>query len=135
LTLLYNMTSNPVLVGIGTYNSVFSDKVAGSERRKSGTAPGLPVVLSIKHSPYVDSKTKVKGTRSVVRFDENIVIDAVGTVAPVSAYVVMAIPEGSVDLTAAVQRAIKSLVLLLASDTAATDQLGLGTAIFVNKEQ
>jgi hypothetical protein len=129
------MTTNPVLTGVGTFDLVFSDKTAGSERRKVGTAPGLPVVLSIKHAPYVDSKTKVKGTRSVVRFDESIVIDAVGTIAPLSAYLVMAIPEGSVDISAAVLRQIKSLVLLLATDTAAADQLGQGQAIFNVKNQ
>jgi hypothetical protein len=128
------MTDNIVLAGVGTFNLAFKDKT-GSERRKTGTAPGLPVIMSIKSTDFTDAKTKVKGTRTVVRFDEYIVIDAAGTVAPVSGYMVVSIPTGSVDLTSATLRQSQSMGYLLNSGIATGDQLGLASAIFVTKEQ
>jgi hypothetical protein len=129
------MDNNLVMTGIGTFNQVYSDKEAGSKRAKTGVSPGLEHILTIKHTSFVENSTKVKYRRSVVRFDQNIVIDAVGTIAPISIYQVAAVPLGSVDISAAVINNVHALTVLLASGIADSTQLGKGSAIYVTGEQ
>jgi len=129
------MDLNIALNGIGTFNHVFSDEDKGSKRAKAGTAPGLPHFLTIRHTDYRDPVTKVSGRKSVVRFDQYVVIDPVGTIAPVSLYTVAAIPTGSVDLSAVVLANIKALSTVLASGLSDQYQLGLGQVIFNEQNQ
>jgi hypothetical protein len=137
LLLLYNMDTNLGLSAFGTFNLVYSDKTDGSKRAKTGTSPGLSHALTVKHTEFVDGSTKVKFRRSLVRFDQNIVIDAVGTIAPVSAYLVVATPLGSVDISAAVNNNVYALSMLLATAAGVpnANMLGLSGPIFVTGEQ
>jgi len=129
------MDNNIELNTIGTFNLVYSDKDAGSLRRKTGLPVSTPIELTIRHTDYVDSKTKISGRRSVVRLDRYMVIDAAGTIAPISSYVVFAVPKGSVDLTAAITSNMSVLTQLLGTQIEATTQHNKVGAIVVNGEQ
>jgi hypothetical protein len=78
-----------------TFNSVAFkkafDEKDGSERRSITRGVNTPDVLSVKHQDYIDTKTKVKGRRHVVRVDRSD-IDAAGVPYTSSVYVVMQIP-------------------------------------------
>jgi hypothetical protein len=108
-----------------------SSKAEGSERREVSRGVNLPEVMTIRHQEYTDSATKLKGIRSVVRFDRHVaLID--GRIAPVSAYLVVAVPSdpniGSADVLAAVER----IAQVIQEDDSGLD---LPDEIFVNKEQ
>lgn len=118
---------------LGTYNSIFSD-AEGSERRVSGTAPGTPIVMSIKKQPYVDTKTKVSGKRTVLRIDKHVAVETGGAISPISAYLVVAVPNGAAVATNDVLNVVQDIVRVVGNQ-AIGDQLGLAQAIFVTGEQ
>jgi hypothetical protein len=114
-----------------TFTQAFSDKSAGSERREVSRGVNLPEIMTVRHQEYTDSVTKLKGIRSVLRFDRHMALTA-GIIAPVSAYLVVTVPSdpaiGSSDVLAVVERI---------AQTIQEDDSGLDLAdeIFVNKEQ
>jgi hypothetical protein len=128
-----NMTDD-ITLGLGTYALSFKDK-DGSERRVTGLAPALACKLSIKSQPYVDSATKVAGTRTVVRIDRNLLLETGGAIAPLSAYLVLAIPAGSLITTSNIGEIVDEFTRLLGSGIATGSQLNKGQAIFVNQEK
>lgn len=79
-----------------TFNSiVFAksfDEKDGSERRSTARAINTPDVLSIRSQSYIDSTTKVAGTRYTGRVDRHN-IDANGSKYITSFYFVIAVPE------------------------------------------
>lgn len=112
------------------FKTLYSDE-AGSVRREVARGVNLPTELKIAHSDYTDSATKLPGKRSVARFDRYIELST-GTIAPVSAYVVVTHPTDadvtSTDITAVTQH----LISLMQEDDTGLD---LMDEIFVNKEQ
>lgn len=113
-----------------TFNQSFSDKT-GSERREVSRGVNLPEVLSVKHQGYVDSATKMPGTRSVVRLDRHVAITD-GRIVPVSAYLVVTVPNDAAITSADVLAAVERIAQLIQEDDSGLD---LADEIFVNHEQ
>jgi hypothetical protein len=115
-----------------TFAQSFSDQT-GSERREVSRGVNLPEILSVKHQDYVDSKTKIPGTRSVVRLDRYVEVTD-GRIVPVSAHVVVSVPADAAIVSTDVTSCIDRLVNLLHGTT---NTLGLDqkSAVFVTKEQ
>nr|QDH90609.1 MAG: hypothetical protein H1RhizoLitter245_000003 [Leviviridae sp.] len=108
----------------------YSEK-SGSLRREIARGPALPTELKIAHQPYVDSATKLPGTRSVVRFDRYQALST-GVIAPVSAYLVVTRPTDTLVTGTEILATIQNLVSLLQEDDSGLD---LMDEIFVNQEQ
>lgn len=70
------------------------DEKDGSERQSVARAINTPDKLIIKSQSYVDSSTKVKGTRFTGRVDRHD-LDANGQKYITSAYFVLAVPESA----------------------------------------
>lgn len=121
---------NNLTISTLTFTQKYSDK-GGSERVENSRGVNLPEVMSIKHSPYVDSKTKVPGRRSVLRFDRHVELST-GTVAPVSAYLVVAVPNDTGVESADVLAVVERIVHTIQEDDSG---LNLAEAIFVRTEQ
>lgn len=113
-----------------SFNQVFSDK-AGSLRREVSRGPNIPTEMKVAHSDYVDSSTKLKGKRSLLRFDRYIEL-ADNTIAPISAYVVVTHPTDSAVASADILAVVGHLLNTLTSGGTGLD---LDDEIFVNKEQ
>jgi hypothetical protein len=117
-------------LGALNYTQQYSEK-SGSERREIARGVNLPTVMSIKHQDYVDSATKLPGVRSLVRFDRYQALSD-GSIAPVSAYVVVAHPKDTLVTGTEILAAFQNLIDLLQEDDSGLD---LADEIFVNKEQ
>jgi hypothetical protein len=117
-------------VGSLSYVQRFSEQ-SGSERREVARGVNLPTVMKIAHQPYVDSATKKAGTRSLVRFDRYQALSD-GTIAPVSAYVVVTHPTDTLVTGTEILACFENLIGLLQEDDTGLD---LADEIFVNKEQ
>jgi hypothetical protein len=117
-------------VGSLSYVQQYSDQ-SGSMRREIARGPALPTTLKIAHSPYVDSTTKLSGTRSVVRFDRFQALTG-GAIAPVSAYVVVTRPTDVLVTSTEIMACFQNLIDLLQEDDSGLD---LADEIFVNQEQ
>lgn len=112
----------------------YSDKDAGSSRRETSRGVNLPEILTIKSQAYTDSKTKIPGRRTVVRFDRFLDDGAGGITEGLEAHVVVSVPNKAEVTTADVQAVITRLITLLAGTTV-TGGLDLKNAILVNLEQ
>lgn len=122
--------NNDLTISTLSFKLGFSDK-AGSERRETSRGINLPEVMSIRHAPYTDSATKLPGIRSVLRFDRHLELST-GVIAPVSAYLVVAVPNDTGVTSADVVDVVKRIASTISSyDTG----LSLDEEIFVNKEQ
>lgn len=122
---------NPALtLSTLTFNQSFSDK-SGSERREVSRGVNLPEVLTIKHQSYVDSATKMPGTRSVVRLDRHVAITD-GRIVPVSAYLVVTVPNDAAILSSDVLASVERIAQIIQEDDSGLD---LADEIFVNHEQ
>jgi hypothetical protein len=80
-----------------TFNTIvfkksWDDPDKGSLRRSTARAINTPDDMSIKSQSYVDTTTKVAGTRYTARIDRHD-IDANGQKIITSAYLVIAVPE------------------------------------------
>lgn len=113
-----------------TFNLSYSDKT-GSERREVSRGVNLPEVLSIKHAPYTDTATKLPGTRSLVRLDRHVAITD-GRIVPVSAYLVVAVPNDALITSADVLAAVERIAQVIQEDDLGLD---LADEVFVNHEQ
>lgn len=125
------MNSDITVSGLA-YKLIYSDKT-GSLRRETSRGASLPTELLIKHEDYVDSKTKVSGKRSLVRFDHYMTMTD-GVIRPVSLYSVLAAP-GDPLVTAAVVTAVEAQLVNLLHGTSNTSGLDLEGEILSNKEQ
>lgn len=114
------------------FNQIFSDQVAGSMRREISRGVNLPEEMTIKHQTYTDSKTKVKGTRSVLRFDRYVASALNGQPIPVSAYLVVTTPEDTGVTSADVLAVIERIVNTIQEDDTGLD---LADEIFVGRQQ
>lgn len=123
------MNDNISSMTLGTYNLKYKDE-SGSLRQVAGTAPSLPITMSIKSQRYVDSATKVAGTRTVLRIDQSLLLETGGVIAPLSAYLVVAVPDGSLITLNNVSNIVRDIVLLVGPAVAAGDQLNLVQGIF-----
>jgi hypothetical protein len=112
------------------FNMQYSDKT-GSLRREVSRGVNIPTELKIAHQPYVDSTTKLPGTRSVARFDRYQALSD-GTIAPVSAYVVVTSPTDTAVVSSDIQATVQLLIGLLQEDDSG---LNLMSNIFSSKEQ
>lgn len=122
--------NNALTLSTLTFNLAFSDKT-GSERREVSRGVNLPEVLSIKHQSYVDSATKLPGVRSVVRVDRHVAITD-GRIVPVSAHLVVAVPNDAMIESADVLAAVERIAQVIQEDDSGLD---LADEIFVNHEQ
>jgi len=123
---------NNLTVNTLAFNMVYSDKT-GSLRREISRGASLPTELLIKHQPYVDSVTKVAGTRSLVRLDYYMAMTG-GAIAPVSLYVVCATPT-DVLVTQAVTDAISAMLVNIIHGTSNANGLDLKDELFAKREQ
>lgn len=115
-----------------TFTGIYSDLDVGSLRREISRGVNLPEEMTIKHQSYTDSKTKVKGTRSVLRFDRYVASALNGTPIPVSAYLVVTTPEDTGVTSADVQAVVERIVHTIQEDDSG---LNLADAIFVSRQQ
>jgi hypothetical protein len=113
-----------------TFNLAYSDKT-GSERREVSRGVNLPEVLSIKHQPYVDAASKLPGVRSVVRLDRHVAISD-GRILPVSAYLVVTVPNDALITSSDVLAAVERIAQVIQEDDSGLD---LPDEIFINHEQ
>jgi len=81
-----------------TFNSIVFkksfDENGGSKRQATGRGINTPDVMLIKSQPYIDSETKIPGTRYNVRVDY-VGIDANLVKFTTSAYLVIAVPTNA----------------------------------------
>jgi hypothetical protein len=117
-------------IGALSYVQQYSEQ-SGSLRREVARGVNLPTTLKVAHQPYVDSATKKAGTRSVVRFDRYQALSD-GTIAPVSAYVVVTHPTDTLVTGTEILACFENLIGMLQEDDTGLD---LADEIFVNKEQ
>lgn len=117
-------------VGALSYVQQYSEK-SGSLRREVARGPALPTELKVSHQAYVDSVTKLPGTRTLVRFDRFQALSS-GVIAPVSAYVVVTRPTDTAVTGTEILACFQNLIDLLQEDDSGLD---LADEIFVNKEQ
>lgn len=118
----------------GSFVLNFKDK-DGSERRVYGLAPATPAILTVKSQPYVDSVTKVSGKRTVVRVDRYYALETGGIIAPISAYMVVAVPNGSLITSANVTDLVEDICRLVGDDISTANQLQQGVPIFLTGER
>jgi hypothetical protein len=123
--------TNDLTIDTLAFKLVYSDK-NGSERRETSRGANLPTVMSIGHQPYVDSATKLPGTRSVMRFDRYLNVDGEGTIAPQSAYIVVAGPNSTGVTNADILAVVQHLISALQEDDSGLD---LMDEFAVNREQ
>lgn len=114
------------------FKQVYSDKNE-SLRRETSRGVNLPTEMRVAHQDYVDSSTKVPGRRHLVRFDRHVAL-ANGTIVPVSAYAVVAVPTDSAVGAADVSNVVQCLNNALFASTQ-TNGLDLNEEVFVNEEQ
>jgi hypothetical protein len=80
-----------------TFNSIVFkksfDEKDGSERRSTARGINTPDLLIIKSQSYVDSATKVEGTRYNIRVDQTNIDATTGQPYTASAYLVIAVPS------------------------------------------
>lgn len=124
--------NNNLTIDTLSFNLVFSDKNE-SLRRDISRGVNLPTEMRVAHQEYVDSKTKVKGRRSLVRFDRFVSLSS-SVIAPVSAYAVVTVPTDTSVTSADVLAVVQHLnnVLFASTQTAGLD---LKDEIFVTQEQ
>lgn len=119
-----------ITVGSLSFVQQYSDQ-SGSLRREVSRGAALPTTLKISHSPYVDSATKLPGTRSLLRIDRYQAITG-GSIVPVSAYVVVTRPTDVLVTSVEILAALQSLIDIMQEDDSGLD---LMDEIFVNQEQ
>lgn len=118
------------------FNLVFSDK-DGSLRK----AAPLDVVstgqlsMTVAHQPYVDSKTKVSGIRSVMRFQHDTVNPTTGKPLVGFAQITVGRPSDPTIVSADILAIVDCLRQAIASTSADAGALDLGTAFAVTNEQ
>lgn len=124
--------TNDLTIDTLTFTLKFGDE-SGSLRRDISRGVNLPTEMRVSHQDYVDSKTKVPGRRSLVRFDRFVSFSS-GVIAPVSAYAVVTVPSDvnvtSSDVLAVVQNLNNAL--FASTQTAGLD---LKDEIFVSQQQ
>lgn len=125
------MTNDITVSGLA-YKLIYSDK-SGSLRREIARGVSIPTELLIKHEPYTDSKTKVPGIRTLVRFDYYMAMTD-GVIRPVSLYSVLAAPTDPL-VTAAIVTSLEAQLVNLLHGTTNTSGLDLEGEILSNKEQ
>jgi len=106
---------------------------AGSERRDVSRGVNLPEILSIRHSEYVDTGTKVPGVRSNIKIERYVAM-ADGRIVPVVASLTVAVPSDSNIISSDVTAVTDRLVNLI-HGTTNTSGLALASEIFVTKAQ
>lgn len=124
--------NNNLTISTLAFNLIYSDKT-GSLRREISRGASLPTELIIKHDDYIDSKTKVKGKRSLVRLDYYMTMTD-GVIRPLSLYVVLAAPTDPL-VTQAVITSVEAMLVNLLHGTTNTSGLDLQDEILSNKEQ
>lgn len=125
-----HIMDNNLTIATKAFSLRFSDQ-AGSERRDVSRGVNTPTVMTVKHQDYVDSASKKPGTRTVLRFDRHQELSD-GSIAPVSAYLVVATPK-DVDVTSVeILDALEYIIGTIQEDDSGLDK---GSAIFVSKEQ
>jgi len=115
-----------------SFKQRYSDETE-SLRRDTSRGTNLPTEMRVSHSEYTDSKTKVKGRRSLVRFDRYVSFSS-GIIAPVSAYAVVTVPSDTGVTSADILAVVQNLNNCLFASTQ-TAGLDLKDEIFVNQEQ
>lgn len=121
-----------ITVSTLAFKLIYSDQ-NGSLRRETSRGASLPTELLIKHQPYVDSKTKVPGIRTLARFDYYMTMTD-GVVRPVSYYSVLARPTDPL-VTAGIVTSLEDMMTNLLHDTSNTSGLDLQDEILANGEQ
>lgn len=124
--------NNNLTVSSLAFNLIYSDK-SGSLRREVSRGVSTPTELLIKHEPYVDSKTKVSGIRTLVRLDYYMTMTD-GVIRPLSFYCVLAQPSDPL-VTAAIITAVEAMMMNLLHGTTNTSGLDLEGEILSTKEQ
>lgn len=113
-----------------TFAQRWSDE-SGSERQETSRGINLPTAMRIAHSPYVDSKTKMPGTRSLLRFDRT-VAGVSGNPVVISAYVVVTVPTDTAIVNADITAVVGHIVGVLDNTSPNLDKI---TDIFVSRLQ
>jgi hypothetical protein len=124
--------NNDITVSTKSFKWIYSNET-GSLRRETSRGANLPTEILIKHQPYVDSKTKKSGRRTLVRIDYYMTMTD-GKVEPVSYYCVLARPTDPL-VTGAIIQALQAFMTNLLHGTTNTDGLDLQEEILVNGEQ
>lgn len=106
---------------------------SGSERREISRGVNLPEILTVRHSAYTDSVTKLPGTRSNIKIERFVAI-ASGNPVPVTLSLTVAVPS-DVNVTSADVTAVCARLVNLIHGTTNTSGLDKASAIFVTKEQ
>lgn len=116
-----------------SFKTIYSDK-SGSLRRENSRGASLVTELKIATQPYVDSATKLPGTRTVVRFDRFVALSDGRIAAGVSAYTVVTSLKDAL-VTATDINAVTGHLINMLGIAANTNGLGLNDEVFVNGEQ
>jgi hypothetical protein len=123
---------NNLTISTLAYNFNWSDET-GSQRTEIARGASLPTKLLIKHAPYTDTKYKVSGTRSFVRFDHYMAMTD-GVIRPVSLQLTLMRPTDPLVTTAIIE-ALEAQMVNLIHGTTNTNGLDLRTEIFAGGEQ
>jgi hypothetical protein len=122
---------NDLTISTLAFTLAFSDKDAGSERREVSRGVNLPEVMTIKSQTSVDSATKLPTRRTVLRFDRHLEF-ASGAIGPVSAYLVVAVPQDTGVTSADVLAVVERIAQVIQEDDSGLD---LADEIFVSGQQ
>jgi hypothetical protein len=123
---------NNLTISTLAFDFGFSES-AGSKRINISRGANLPDILTIRHQPYIDSKTKLSGTRSAVRIERHLLLST-GTIAPLHCTVVVAGPADT-GVTSSDYDAVVAQMVNLLHGTTNTGGLDLKNEIFVGKQQ
>jgi hypothetical protein len=115
------------------YKMRYSDQT-GSERREVSRGATLPTNLLIKNQAYVDSATKLAGTRTLVRFDHHMAISS-GIIVPAASLYLVSARLNDPLVTASIIESLEAQMVNLLHGTSNTNGLDLVTEILVNGEQ
>jgi len=112
-----------------SFTQAYSDKIAGSERREISRGANLPEIMRIRHSEYIDNKTKLPGVQSQVKFERHVALTD-GRIAPVEATLTVKVLSDANIASSDVTNTVERL-----SQVIGTGTLNLSSTIFVAKNQ
>lgn len=104
----------------------------GSVRKEVSRGASLPEILTIRHSTVVDSASKRKSRRSVVRVDRHLAMTD-GEILPVATWVVHQSPIDAAVTSAEIVATAQRITSLLSDE--ATSGLDLKEEIFAGGQQ
>lgn len=125
--------TNDLTIDSLTFANVGLSGPNGSERREVSRGVNLPEILRIRHTDYIDSKTKLPGVRSQVSFERYLALSD-GRIAPLTGTVTFLIPaDPNITSADVIEVARDRIAMFFKHD--GTGFLNLSSDVLVSKQQ